>query len=424
MKKYLLILLLLNTAHAVDVVRIPVFDSLYKYVDTLDVLFDKLDSTDAIGMEQLYDVDTSSIDKYDVPLWNGTKFIMAPADTTLEFDITSFTENISNTVLIGADASNWLAIGGVSFSAAYDNGPPSVATVNLTSLPAGISAWGSDLDMGSPNFTGPTASEAVVTYPTNTATSVRFLLSTTPADTRYTGYFYFYNYIFYGADVDSTPNEAAIEAMSSSLTDDHTQTSLSITGVGATEHIIFACRAGKSNLDSTHIGYGTLTSDDGSYRLSLDVTLVDQTLSITNSNSKVENYDVYSSNLEQPGGSASATLRTNNAYRNYIKWGVVSDTNSMDETDIHALVADSVISDDETRTFTVTAGAGEYIAYAWPTRLGTVTFWVGGFEGGFQDPKTIAVTNQNGCTENYYLAQSSTSGLGTTEGSAWRPMLK
>lgn len=410
--KYLLIflnlVLWLNTGYAVNVIT-----ETGGGLDSAQVMTVVRDSTKAT---RIVDVDSTARDANDVLMWksDATGAIWAPYDTSFAFDITSFTENISNTVLIGADAGNWLAIGGVSFSAAYDNGPPSVATVNLTSLPAGISAWGSALDMGSPDFEGPTASEAVVTYPTNTASTVRFKLTTTPTDSRYTGYFYFYNYIFYGADTDSTPNEAAIEALSSSLTDDHTQTTLSISGVGATEHIIFACRAGKSNLDSTHIGYGTLTSDDGSYRLSLGVTLVDQALSITNANSKVENYDVYSSDLEQPGGLAAATLRTNNAYRNYIKWGVVSDTVSMDEDDIHALVADSVISNDETRTFTVTAGANEYIAYAWPTRLGTVAFWVGGFEGGFQDPKTIAVTNQNGCTENYYLAQSSNHSLGET----------
>ena len=41
-------------------------DSSYTYIDTLKILTDKLDTTNVIGMEQLYDVDTSYVDKYDI----------------------------------------------------------------------------------------------------------------------------------------------------------------------------------------------------------------------------------------------------------------------------------------------------------------------------------------------------------------------
>jgi hypothetical protein len=52
--------------------------------------------------------------------------------------------------------------------------------------------------------------------------------------------------------------------------------------------------------------------------------------------------------------------------------------------------------------------------FAFPKRLGTVTFWVGGFQGGFEDPETVSVTNANGWTEDYYVWRSTNSNLGAT----------
>ena len=93
---------------------------------------------DTTKATRIVDIDSTDRDAGDILIWksDAAGLVWGPYDTSFAFDITSFTENISNTVLIGADAGNWLAIGGVSFSAAYDNGPPSVATVNLSNLPA------------------------------------------------------------------------------------------------------------------------------------------------------------------------------------------------------------------------------------------------------------------------------------------------
>ena len=74
----------------------------------------------------------------------------------------------------------------------------------------------------------------------------------------------------------------------------------------------------------------------------------------------------------------------------------------------------SIKSSNKTRTITVDAGAGEYIIYAYPKRLGTVEFWVGQFEGGFDAPVEQQLTNSYGLTEAYYVYKSENANLGET----------
>jgi hypothetical protein len=101
------------------------------------------------------------------------------------------------------------------------------------------------------------------------------------------------------------------------------------------------------------------------------------------------------------------------SFYNYIYWGVTTDASSFTEGDIEALT-NSSISNTKGRSITVAPASGEYILYCLPTRLGTVTFTVGGFEGGFQAPETVSVTNSAGFAENYYVYRSTNSGLGST----------
>ena len=66
------------------------------------------------------------------------------------------------------------------------------------------------------------------------------------------------------------------------------------------------------------------------------------------------------------------------------------------------------------KTFTVTAGAGEYVWYACPVRYGSPVFKVGGFEGGFDLVNASAsYTNPSGYTENYQVWRSTNANLGT-----------
>lgn len=66
------------------------------------------------------------------------------------------------------------------------------------------------------------------------------------------------------------------------------------------------------------------------------------------------------------------------------------------------------------RTFSVTAGSGQYILYAIPKAYGTPVFKVGGFEGGFTNVGDFDFTNASNYTEAYSLYRSVNAGLGST----------
>lgn len=73
-----------------------------------------------------------------------------------------------------------------------------------------------------------------------------------------------------------------------------------------------------------------------------------------------------------------------------------------------------VLSGTRKRTFTVTAEDGEYIFYILPASLGSCTFKVGGFEGGFDLYATADFPNEFGYTESYNVYISAQAGLGAT----------
>ena len=73
-----------------------------------------------------------------------------------------------------------------------------------------------------------------------------------------------------------------------------------------------------------------------------------------------------------------------------------------------------VLSDNKRRTITVNAGPGQYIIYAYPARLGDVTFYVDSWEGGFEPAVEQSITNASGYTETYKLYRSTNANLGET----------
>ena len=73
--------------------------------------------------------------------------------------------------------------------------------------------------------------------------------------------------------------------------------------------------------------------------------------------------------------------------------------------------SNGIASNTRARSFTIDPGASEYVWYCYPDRLGAVTFTVGGFEGGFDDPLTTSVTNVNGYAENYVGYKSNNADL-------------
>ena len=98
---------------------------------------------------------------------------------------------------------------------------------------------------------------------------------------------------------------------------------------------------------------------------------------------------------------------------NYAYYGVAAEPASIDSTFVEGL-ANRTLASSRVRTFTITAGSGQYIWYAVPTGLGQCSFNVGGFEGGFESPATVSVTNSAGYTESYYVYRSTNPSLGQT----------
>lgn len=94
-------------------------------------------------------------------------------------------------------------------------------------------------------------------------------------------------------------------------------------------------------------------------------------------------------------------------FANQIYYGAAADL-----SDVTAL--ESTLSNDPQRTITVDAESDEYIIYALPARLGDVTFYVSGFEGGFENPVEQTLTNSSGYQETYRVYCSTNAGLGYT----------
>lgn len=109
---------------------------------------------------------------------------------------------------------------------------------------------------------------------------------------------------------------------------------------------------------------------------------------------------------------ATATKTTAITFLNGVYWGAKAEPGKYNSSFVLGLTKGLQAS--KTKTFTVNAGAGEYIYYIIPVRYGTPTFNVGGFDGGFAKVETIEFTNASGYTENYDIWKSVNSGLGNT----------
>lgn len=111
--------------------------------------------------------------------------------------------------------------------------------------------------------------------------------------------------------------------------------------------------------------------------------------------------------LNVSDGQTSASRSVSVSFANRIYYGAAADLSTVTSLS-------SVLSNDPERTITVNAETGKYIIYAIPARLGDVVFYVGGFEGGFEDPVELTLTNHTGYQEPYNIYRSTNAGLGET----------
>lgn len=111
--------------------------------------------------------------------------------------------------------------------------------------------------------------------------------------------------------------------------------------------------------------------------------------------------------LNVSDGQTSASKTAYVTFANRIYYGAAADLATVTSLS-------SILSNDPERTITVNAGADEYIIYAIPARLGDVTFFVSGFEGGFEDAVEQTLTNSSGYQETYRVYRSTNANLGNT----------
>ena len=130
-------------------------------------------------------------------------------------------------------------------------------------------------------------------------------------------------------------------------------------------------------------------------------------VTVTSNTHATKTYTIYGKYKE--GETVSKSLSIN--FRNRYYYGYVAEPEIIDGTFIKSL-ANKNWATAKTISFTPACTAGTYVWYAYPKRLGAAVMWMGGFQGGFEDPYIISVTNSSGVTEDYYLYRSTNSGIG------------
>lgn len=104
---------------------------------------------------------------------------------------------------------------------------------------------------------------------------------------------------------------------------------------------------------------------------------------------------------------ATSTKTTTISFQNGIYHGGAAMPETIDSAFIMALeqVGGKVLTGTKNRTVTIAGGDGKYAWYAYPKRLGTSLFNIGGFDYEYE-LTTISFTNKFGFTEDYYVYRS------------------
>lgn len=110
----------------------------------------------------------------------------------------------------------------------------------------------------------------------------------------------------------------------------------------------------------------------------------------------------------------AVTQRVTLAFDNYVYYGC-SALALWEQPELLVAMPNKLLTDTRKRTISVDAAAGERIIYAIPSRLGTPTFTVGGFAGGFEQmASAVQIANTDGYSEPYMVWASVQQGLGAT----------
>ena len=225
-------------------------------------------STGSFGLTQIggTDINPTGVARDQVLKFNGTRFIPAAYDATFVFTIADFDMNDSGTELIGSGS--WKSAGALTFTAAYNNGPPDGYNGSAEGAPQ-IRGYvnnsiSSSYDMYplSSSFTTGTNPMAI-TYPLTSGHTIKFRLyasAGSDTDNDYTDQtMTFRNQFVYGdLSTNNGFTQANIRTLSAAntVTSNDTSRTLSVS-VGGSNYLCFAHRTGDTNVAQVQCGTGT-----------------------------------------------------------------------------------------------------------------------------------------------------------------------
>lgn len=132
----------------------------------------------------------------------------------------------------------------------------------------------------------------------------------------------------------------------------------------------------------------------------------------TNTYTASKSWTVKATEADEKAATATRTASIN--FYNGVYYGVSSNGSIDTEDSAEILAFTKNLRSGKLTSFSVNAGDGEYIYYCLPKRMGTCSFKVGGFDGGFTLQSEGSFTNASGYTETYYIYRSDNAALGST----------
>lgn len=367
-------------------------------------------------INSLVDVDTTTDPPAtnEVLKWNGSNWVPTAYNYSFAFSIATYSDGEISPQLIGSGV--WELAGNVTWTMTYNNGPPTAGDIILQSDDTSYTYWTTNPQVLTTPFATDT-SDLATNYPTIKDKYVRFHLDVDKGaeNAQQDEFVFFYNLIWWGESTVGTGlTEANVEAVGYSLVSNTIARTVSLAPT-ASEYLVYAYPNSYTDL---LYGSDYETNGNTSFRyngLSVAMNRDNGALSITNSSGYNENYEVYVSTLTNLGAYQLA-VNTGNQSINRLYYGKTTKTSGYNETDVEGLVNNPISNDNTQIWSSITTGSGEYMLFAFPKRLtpSIPLFCIGGFEGGFESPETVGVTNVNGWSEDYYVWRSTNANLGAT----------
>ena len=390
-------------------------------------------STGSFGLVEIggTDINPTGVSRDQVLKFNGTNFVPAAFDATFVFTIADFDMNDSGTELIGSGS--WKAAGALTFTAAYNNGPPDGYNGSAEGAPQ-IRGYvnnsiSSSYDMYplSSSFTTGTNPMAI-TYPLTSGHTIKFRLyasAGSDTDNDYTDQtMTFRNQFVYG---DLSTNNGFTQAnirtlaAANTVTSNDTSRTLSVS-VGGSNYLCFAHRTSDTNVAQVQCGTGTNILTVAMDRTdATTITPLKETVSYLNTLGFTENFYVYASKIANVDAhSTTFNTLTSTVKKNYFIWGYDAQASSYDESfletsgDWDSYNVNSSYDDGNIINQTLSVGSftSKYVIIAFPDRYGDneseFVFKDNGTGLPFDVTKQsdVTITNAVGFQETYHVWRS------------------